>query len=363
MTLPKPFFIDPSSKLLQHIDRLSDIRDGAKPAPVNVEIDLSNRCGLGCTWCHFGYTHTRGPLAKRPKMADQLDMGDLMDTGLAHSIIDQLTTAGVRSLTWTGGGEPTIHPHFDEIIGYAGTKINQGLYTNGTAINPSRAALLRDAMQWVYVSLDRHTRASYLETKQVDQFSAAIQGIRNLVAAPGDATIGVGFLLDATNWQQGNEMIELALSLGADYLQFRPTILYDMGHPNQKPADVGWVKPCVQWLESVLDRPEARQGKILADLDRFLMYRNWRGRDYPTCYWTQLQTVITPNGKVWRCVNRRGFPDDCIGNLAEESFSEIWERSGSFAVNDHCRLMCRGEIPNRTLSQIMREDVPHKDFI
>lgn len=34
---------------------------GKTKAPVNVEIDLSNRCSHGCAWCHFAYTHTKGP--------------------------------------------------------------------------------------------------------------------------------------------------------------------------------------------------------------------------------------------------------------------------------------------------------------
>ena len=76
-------FINPAQKLLQHIDRIADIKRGLRPAPVNVEIDLSNRCSLGCEWCHFGFTHTRGPLAgKREKPRDSLAGGDLMDEGL-----------------------------------------------------------------------------------------------------------------------------------------------------------------------------------------------------------------------------------------------------------------------------------------
>src|SRR5512139_761362 len=116
-------YIDPRSKLLQHVDRLAALKRGEIPAPVNVEIDLSNRCSLGCEWCHFGYTHTRGPLAgKRDKPNDALPGGDLMDDGLAFALIDQLKAAGVRSITWTGGGEPSLHPHFDAIVKYTSVR-------------------------------------------------------------------------------------------------------------------------------------------------------------------------------------------------------------------------------------------------
>jgi MoaA/NifB/PqqE/SkfB family radical SAM enzyme len=69
------------------MDRLQAIRDGKRPAPINAEIDLSNRCSLGCEWCHFAYTHTRGPLAKSDRLRDAIPGGDLMDTDLAKSIV------------------------------------------------------------------------------------------------------------------------------------------------------------------------------------------------------------------------------------------------------------------------------------
>ncbi len=61
-------YINPRQKVLWHTDRLHELRTtGTTSAPVNVEIDLSNRCSHGCRWCRFAYTHTRGPLAGTEK--------------------------------------------------------------------------------------------------------------------------------------------------------------------------------------------------------------------------------------------------------------------------------------------------------
>lgn len=350
-------YIDPRGKLAYHADRIAQIAHGDQPAPVNVEIDLSNRCNLGCDLCHFGHVHSRGPLARRRTH----DTGDLMNTGLAFDIVKQLERAGVRSITWTGGGEPTMHPDFDEII--TDCNIDQGIYTNGTQVTPVRATLLKMAMKWVYVSLDRHTRESYRDYKKVDGFEKAINGIRNLVRAQGPATIGVGFLLDSTSWGWGNEMIDLALGLGVDYVQLRPMIEFDAEHPNRMMGDNTWIKPCVQWLESVMDRPEARQGRIIADISRFKMLYSWTGHSYPTCYWSQMQTVITPDGRVWTCVNRRGGEGDCVGDLRLETFEDAWRRSAAYQVNENCRVMCRGHIPNLELSAMIDSRPDHWRFI
>ena len=345
-------YIDPRAKILHHMDRLHALQKGAIAPPVNVEIDLSNRCSLGCEWCHFAYTHTRGPLAGKPstfKPAQSTPGGDLMQTGLALSIIDQLADAGVRSISWTGGGEPTLHPEFDTIIEYAHQRIEQGIYTNGAHIDTKRAALLKRSMTWVYVSLDAASQEAYRKCKGVDAFFKVCSGVTNLVNAIGDATVGVGMLLTRDNWKDYRAMADLALDLGADYVQFRPTVL-----PGE---DTGWMAEAIVDLMSI----QGRSGVEL-DLNRFVMYRDWQGHGYATCYWSAMQTVITPNGKCWTCVNKREFDGAEIGDLSMQSFYEIWRSHKAVAVDHDCRMMCRGHIPNLVLNEVMtpRE---HGNFI
>jgi GTP 3',8-cyclase len=342
-------YINPRSKLFQHLDRIHAIQAGAIAPPVNVEIDLSNRCSLGCEWCHFAYTHTRGPLAGRGKPEQVVPGGDLMDTDLARSIIDQLADDRVRSITWTGGGEPTLHPSFNHLIEVASGRIHQGLYTNGAHLNPERAALLKSALTWVYVSLDAADRESYRRDKRTDAFERVCEGIRLLAGAEGKATVGVGFLLTSTNWIDLWRMIELGKSCGADYVQFRPTIT-----PGE---DTSWMDECLPSLRYITDEPG-----VEVDLERFEMYQYWKGHKYSTCYWSALQTVITPNGKVWTCVNKREYAGAELGDLSRESFHSIWSRRKIADVNDACRVMCRGHIPNLALNEMLVEQ-DHGSFV
>lgn len=353
-------FINPSLKLFQHMDKLHAIQRGGRPAPVNVEIDLSNRCSLGCSWCHFAYTHTRGPLAgKRDKPQGAVAGGDLMDTDLAFAILEQLHENGVKSLTWTGGGEPTLHPDFDRIVRYAGAlHLEQGMYTHGGHIDNTRAVRLKNVFTWVFVSLDECTAESYKASKGVDRFQQATDGIRRLVQAEGKATIGVGFLLHRHNYNKVRDMVALGHELGVDYVQFRPTVHFEQENPDALCEDTTWVNWAIGHLNAYAGDPF-----VIADIERFKMYRSWKGHDYPTCYWSALQTVITPNGKVWRCTNKREHPDALLGDLSKETFAAMWARSGgACAVDGACRILCRGEIANRTLDKVMRP-MPHAEFI
>jgi MoaA/NifB/PqqE/SkfB family radical SAM enzyme len=353
-------FIAPRSKLYAHLDTLHAIQQGHKPPPVNVEIDLSNRCSLGCSWCHFAYTHTRGPLAgKVDKPHGAIDGGDLMDYYLAKRILDQLEDAGVRSVTWTGGGEPTLHPDFEQIVRYADASgLEQGLYTHGGHVNDVRAALLKETLTWVYISLDECTPEQYKRSKGVDRFDTVCANVRRLVAAEGKATIGLGFLLHKDNLSQVRAMVELGRALGVDYVQFRPTIHYEQDAPGKLAENTAWVKWAIGYLNAYKDDPF-----VIADIDRFRMYADWRGHGYPTCNWAALQTVITPNGKVWRCTNKREHPDALLGDLTVESFADLWQRSGgACGVDGGCRVMCIGHTKNLMLDPMM-QPMLHANFI
>lgn len=354
-------FIAPSLKLFQHMPTLQAIKQGQRPAPVNVEIDLSNRCSRGCYFCHFAYTHTRGPLkGKRDKPHDAILGGDLMEWELAISIFDQIKAYGVKSLTFTGGGEPTIHPRFNEAIAYAAeVGLDLGLYTLGGHIDNERAALLKSRLQWVYVSLDECTKETYQKTKGMDGYQPVIDGIRHLVEAQGKATVGVGFLLHKDNVQDVHDMVRLGRSLGVDYVQFRPVIAFEQDDPGAMvEPDTAWIRRAIGMLN-----PYKADPFVIADLDRFRMYADWKSHGYSQCHWSALQTVISPNGMVWRCTNKREHPDALLGDLSKESFADIWARSGGpCQVNETCRVLCRGHIANLTLDKVMQEQ-PHANFI
>lgn len=376
--------IDPQVKLFKHLGKLEQLQRGKHPTPVNVEIDLSNRCSLGCEWCHFAYTHTRGPLTAssdkalslREKQAPlaAISGGDLMDTALAIDIVVQLADAGVQSITWTGGGEPTLHPDFDTIIeAAASTGIKQGIYTHGGHISEVRANLLTEYMAFVYVSLDAANRDSYKEAKGVDRFDAACQGIMHLTSSfyqtslnnPDRATIGVGFLVNENNWFDMEDAAELATGLGADYIQFRPTIQYDNDDPTKLAEDPTWINDAINTINRIKTayHDQAPSFTVEADPERFLMYKNWTGHNYEMCWWSALQTVITPNGKMWTCVNKREHPAALIGDLSTTNFQQIWEDAPIALVNKDCRVMCRGHLVNQALSTLDSPSSPHDSFI
>lgn len=355
-------YINPRAKVFAHLDRLAQWRAGAKPAPVTIEWDLSNRCSLGCQACHFAHTHSRGPWTVRDRRLPMAfeSTGDLADTALVTRALREVADAGVQAVVWTGGGEPTLHPDWENIVRAArGAGLQQGMYTLGGHLNACEPQVLKCLMTWIVVSLDAVDVHNYVREKGSGaRFDAACDGIRRLSRAPGNAVVGVSFLLHQRNWTHARDMIALARELGASYTTFRPSIHFHADAPSQPSDSRAWINDAMPLLLEL-----ERESDVEIDPGRFLEYHGWSGHGYETCYGVRLNTTITPDGRVWLCPNRRGVAGSCLGDLRDESFADIWARHpGRYAVDDGCRVMCRLHAVNQTLSAI-EERRPHEAFV
>lgn len=339
-------YISPS-KVLAHLGRLADWQRGARPAPVTVEIDLSNVCSLGCRSCHFAYTHVAGPRKGSAAPEGFVGTGRFADLDVFRRAFAEMQQAGVRGVVFSGGGEPTLHPQFEAFVA-AAEGLELGMYTLGGHLSDARAELIRDRFTWVVVSLDAVGGSTYAVEKRVPEsrFVDALMGASRL--ANGRATVGISFLLHAENWRQMPEMRRLAQRLGAAYVTFRPTIETDPSDLSQIAGERAWVTDALPLLREV-----AQYADVEVDPDRFVEYRDWRQHPYPICYGVRLVTQITPDGKVWMCPNRRGLSNSELGDLTRESFQAIWDRHpGQWTDFTDCRAMCRLHHVNGVLAQV-----------
>jgi len=353
-------WIDPVAKVQAHMDRIVDWRRGQKPAPVTVEWDLSNRCGLGCVDCHFAHTHSRGPwatLERRLPMAFHAT-GDLADSAVVRRALHEMADAGVKGIVWSGGGDPSLHPDWLDLMDNAAwAGLSQGVYTYGGRITAEMGERLRHRADFVVFSLDAPDAESYAVEKRVspDAFAQACAGVRATVG--GRAVVGASFLIHAANWKRMNRMLALARELGATYTTFRPSIQVG-ADSTLGPGDTQWLFDADTSLQSW-----SRERDVILDVDRFRQYRDWTGRSYDACRGIQLSTTVTPDGRMWLCPQRRGFADSCLGDLSKESFSAAWARHPSQWTDfRECRTMCRLHQVNTTMAALA-SPVPHGAFV
>lgn len=352
-------YIAPRLKPLAHVDRLADWRRGEHPAPVTVEWDLTNVCSLGCQYCHFAHTHVAGPwatTAQRPEAYDTT--GRFADFDLVRRGLREMADLGVRAIVWSGGGEPTLHPQVQAILELADLHgLEQGMYTLGGHVTESLARAA-SVLSWVVVSLDAPTAAEYAREKRVPEarFFEACAGVERL--RQHVPVVGVSFLLHADNWARMDDMQALGLALGATYVTFRPAIVASITQPNCLTGARGWVPSALDALRRMAARPG-----VELDVDRFIEYQAWQGHGYTSCHGTRLATIVTPDGRVWICPNRRGLVGSELGDLRRESFAAIWRRHpGAVPVGHACRAMCRLHLVNQAVAPIFAQQ-EHEAFV
>ena len=112
---------NPQAKLLANLDRFTEWKKTGDTIPVSTEISWSNACNAKCPWC-FYVNHA----------GKQRHSADFIDAEVMKRALTEMREAGVRAVTLTGGGEPTIHPKFEEMTEHAhNLGFRLGIFTNG----------------------------------------------------------------------------------------------------------------------------------------------------------------------------------------------------------------------------------------
>jgi len=112
---------EPGLKLARHKE-LGEYLAGEIVPPVNIEISPSGRCDAACNWCFYRQDSCKIP---------GLD-GKLFRESRMEGLVEEFAGFGVKSISWTGGGEPTLHPAFPKFVEWAHwAGLKQGLFTNG----------------------------------------------------------------------------------------------------------------------------------------------------------------------------------------------------------------------------------------
>lgn len=151
-------------KVAWHLDRIADLRAGRTPAPIMLQVVLSDLCNQDCAFC--SYRASNGRSTELFAVGEVKNPNRKIATPKALELVEDGAELGVRSIEWTGGGEPTVHPDHERIfargqeLGIAG-----GLITNGVRLDPRAAAIL--GMTWIRVSIDAGDVQTYAQIRRV----------------------------------------------------------------------------------------------------------------------------------------------------------------------------------------------------
>ena len=123
-------------KLIYHPDAIKKLIKESKGTPISLSIAPTSRCNLNCSFCSN---------ANREKH-EELPFSSVVN------LLESLTNFGLKTIEWTGGGDPTMYRHIKESITTAHLfGLEQGFITNGILLKRMPRQQL-DMLKWIRVS-------------------------------------------------------------------------------------------------------------------------------------------------------------------------------------------------------------------
>ena len=392
---------NPQKKVLHHLGTVLDYLEGKNTDPINLEIDPSNACNHSCPFCISGHIH----LSKFK--GTEFFNRQMMHKDVLMSLVKDLSKTEVKSVSWTGGGEPTMNPYLKSAIKYLkeNSNIDMGMFSNGSMFERfDLFETIVDSLSWIRISMDAGKAKSYDDlrvTSKGNNFEVVLNNIKKLIKIKkernSEITIGVGFVVSQDNFKEILDFANLFKDIDVDYCQYKPEIIQI--ERNASDDKKKQISPEF-WANKVLDLLD-QASKILGNKfqcnsykvqDLIIDKKKTYGREYKQCIGSQLQPCIGADGEVYVCTNHRGHKDRSYGSLYKKSFSEIWadvnkrgcvmkqiENEEKFSM---CSQLCKPHESNKMLwkikqnlhnkkiiedlksqSENIKETITHKNFI
>lgn len=350
-------------KLLRHADVLEASLRGDWVAPVSVEIDVNNRCSHGCGFCSFGTKESGG--YRQQNWVE-------FPTARLLPLLDELRAAGVKSLTFTGGGEPLEHSQIGAILEHAtACGFEWGVVTNGNGLRGRAQRAIALHATFCRISLDAGTSDTHQHTHRVakPQFHQILDHLRHTRALAGDRdlTLGASFCVMRANWKEIYQAAQAVKEHGGHYLEVRPTYPTDWRgdgwHDGLTPEDVEAAKHELAHAQTHLNDATFQ---VIGMVDRFDSLHGY-AKGYDKCRTGGVTTVIGADGRIWHCCVQRGMPGFEAGNVMTQPFREVWLDAAHRAMVDAIDVTkcprCRYDGYNRIVQDAVLRDGMHRNFL
>lgn len=318
--------------------------------PYHIELSPTDSCNYDCFFCNQGF----------------IDRKKSLSIERLHSLIDELSESGLKTLRLSGGGEPLLHPKITDFLDHLKQHgiVIHNVTTNGFMLT---AAIVERLMALptgeIIVSLNESDPERYGEMMRVRprSFHRVVKLIRELVQTRDrlgrkDPRLIVQYFVWKKNFRDIERMMDLAREIGADAIYLRD--IYGLQSEERLTEEergelLRLIAPIAE------SEPKDRLGIDFGFEKVVLPGRQERpetpqtvpcqaGRD-KYCYIGWYSATIRGNGAVYPCCILQQDPKyPPLGNILEQSFQAIWQGPAYRAFRRELRAIAlqRGKIEN-----------------
>ena len=339
-------------KIAWHPEKLKSFAENKITAPIHVRVKPTNACNHKCVFCSYDPDH--GDLEIRDQMTDRravLSREKLMET------IDDFHDMGVQSVTFSGGGEPLLHPNILEALKKVRDYgIKYAIITHGQFLDGEKAEILRGA-NWVRVSIDASDAQSLAEFRRIPEeaFERINRNIKNFAKIKNEkCELGINYVVHRDNANQVYKSVGHYKNLGVNHVKITPMWVTNFREYHE---------PIV---ESVID--QIKMAKEDFDDDSFRVYDTYEmdfsgvsvaHRNYTKCYVMQMNPVVGADGWVYFCHDKAYSSTGRLGSIKNQSFKELWFSDEakaifeSFNPQEGCKHHCAGDQKNEMITSLV----------
>ena len=280
--------------------------------PLWLLAELTYRCPLHCVFCY-------NPVQLKQASSE-------LTTAEWVEVMRQARQLGAAQLGFSGG-EPLVRDDLEELVQEAH---RLGYYTNlitsGVGLTPARAQRLKDAgLDHVQLSFQDSTRELNDFLSHTKTFELKKKVAQNIKAH--DWPMVMNCVLHRHNLPHVGQIIEMALDLGAEYLELANVQYYGWAWVNRD--HLMPTRAQLQEAEAVVQGWRERIGKQCRLLFVVPDYFEERPK---ACMngWGSVFLSIAPDGLAMPCHNARDLPGLQLPNVREQPIADIWQRSQAF---------------------------------
>ena len=324
-------------------------------APLSINLDLTTACNYACDHCIDW---------------DILNSGISYDDDRLQASLRAMAAGGLKSVILIGGGEPTVHPRFREMVRFLKELgLQVAVVTNGG--RNERILDVVDCLDeddWIRLSLDSGSDPTFQamhKPKKPITLEAICAGIPPIKARNPKPRVGFSFVItwEGSEREDGAPAVvenldeipaaaRLAKDHGFDYISYKPFLTR-----TDEGAEVMDPEAARRETAEIVARIESRiaEARTLGDAGFAVLesinlkllatgaWREWTSQPR-TCHMQVLRQVLSPLG-LWNCPAHRGVPKARIDaatafsneDAARQAADRIAGILDSFDASHECR--------------------------
>jgi pyrroloquinoline quinone biosynthesis protein E len=274
--------------------------------------ELSYKCPLQCPYCSNPLDYAKYP--------EELSTEDW------KRVLTQARKMGAVQLGFSGG-EPLTRQDLPELVKHARELgYYSNLITSGYGLNEEKIIQLKQAgLDHIQVSIQASTQELNDHLAGTESYQHK-QEVARLVKKHGYPMV-LCVVIHRENIHQMQQILEMADSLGADYLELANTQYYGWAHVNRD-----LLLPTKEQFEQAESIAQAFKEKVNGRMKIYYVIPDFYEDRPKACMngWGTTFLTIAPDGAALPCHSARELPGMECPNVKDYSIEQIWNDSEAF---------------------------------